>query len=66
MEKGLSLPSSIRPRSAPLTLACSLPSTSAGWNKEEKFFGQSYEGLDVLDSAVLISSCHPLHLLCSG
>lgn len=24
------------------------------WNKEEKYFGQSYEDKDILDSAVLI------------
>jgi len=27
---------------------------SRAWNKEEKFFGQSYEDVHVLDSAVLI------------
>lgn len=29
-------------------------SSFEGWNKEEKFFAQAYESLDVLDSAVLI------------
>lgn len=27
---------------------------SRAWNKEEKFFAQSYEAIDTLDSAVLI------------